>query len=122
MNSFFKEAWNKIDQNYVDRKAVNYQKMSYAAINAMVQTLGDTGTYTLYGPKTVKDENQQLSGKFTGIGIYLHQDPTTKKLIVTSPIPGSPAEKAGIKHNDQIIAVNGTNVVGKDVNAVSALI
>lgn len=118
----FQEAWNKIDQNYVDRKAVNYQKLSYAAINAMVQTLGDTGHTRFMDPKTVQDENQQLSGKFTGIGIYLHQDPTTKKLIVTSPIPGSPAEKAGIKHNDQIIAVNGTNVVGKDVNAVSALI
>jgi carboxyl-terminal processing protease len=118
----FQEAWNKIDQNYVDRKAVNYQKMSYAAINAMVQSLGDTGHTRFMDPQTVQDENQQLSGKFTGIGIYLHQDPTTKKLIVTSPIPGSPAEKAGIKHNDQIISVNGKSVVGKDVNAVSALI
>jgi C-terminal peptidase (prc) len=121
-SQLFQEAWNKIDQNYVDRKAVNYQKMSYAAINAMVATLGDTGHTRFMDAQTVQDENQQLSGKFTGVGIYLHQDKTTKRLIVTAPIPGSPADKAGIKPNDEIVAVNGTNVIGKDVTAVSTLI
>jgi carboxyl-terminal processing protease len=96
--------------------------MSYAAINAMVQSLGDTGHTRFMDAKTVQNENQQLSGTFTGIGIYLHQDTTTKKLIVTAPIPNSPAAKAGLKPNDTIVAVNGTNVVGKDVTAVSTLI
>lgn len=121
-SQLFQEAWNKIDQNYVDRKAVNYQKMSYAAINAMIATLGDTGHTRFMDAKTVQDENQQLSGKFTGVGIYLHQDKTTKRLVVTAPIPGSPADKAGIRPNDEIVAVNGTNVIGKDVTAVSTLI
>lgn len=118
----FQQAWDKIDQNYVDRQSIDYQKMSYAAINAMIATLGDKGHTRFMDAKTAQDENQQLSGKFTGVGIYLHQDKNTNKLIVTSPIPGSPAEKAGIKHNDEIIAVGGQKTTGKDVAAVSKLI
>jgi carboxyl-terminal processing protease len=118
----FQQAWSTIDQNYVDRKAVNYKTMSYAAIQAMVDSLKDKGHTRFLTPDQVKSENQQLSGKFTGVGIYLRQDPKTKNLIITAPIPGSPAEKAGIKHGDIILAVDGKSVAGKDVNGVSSLI
>lgn len=118
----FQQAWTTIDQNYVDRKAVDYQKMSYAAIQAMVDSLHDTGHTRFLTPTEVQAENQQLSGTFTGVGLYLHQDKTSKQLIVTSPIPGSPAEKAGFKPGDVIIAVNGVNTTGKDLAAVKSLI
>lgn len=116
------QAWTTLDKNYVDRKAVNYQQMAYAAINAMVGTLHDTGHTRFLTPADVQNENQQLSGKFIGIGVYLHQDPQTKSLIINSAMPGSPAEKAGLQHGDVIIAVDGTNVKGKDVTSVSKLI
>lgn len=118
----FQEAWTKIDQNYVDRNAVDYKKMSYAAIDAMVKSLGDSGHTRFMDAQTVQAENQQLSGKFTGVGIYLQQDKTTKQLIITAPIPNSPADKAGIKHGDIITAVNGVSAVGKDINGISKLI
>lgn len=120
--NLFEQAWSTVDQNYVDRNAINYQKMTYAAIDAMVKSLGDTNHSRFMTPAEVQAEHQQLSGKFTGIGIYLRQDQQTKQLIINAPIPGSPAEKAGLKHGDVIVAVNGTNVVGKDTTAVSNLI
>ncbi|GCE24993.1 carboxyl-terminal processing protease [Dictyobacter alpinus] len=120
--ALFQQAWNKVDQNYVDRKSIDYQKMSYAAINAMIATLGDKGHTRFMDPKTASAENQQLSGKFTGVGIYLRQDKDTGKLVITSPIPGSPAEKAGIKHGDVIVAVDGKSAAGKDTTGVSAMI
>ena len=118
----FQEAWTKIDQNYVDRKSVDYKKMSYAAIDAMVKSLGDSGHTRFLDAQTIQAENQQLSGKFTGIGIYLQQDKNTKQLIITAPIPNSPADKAGIKHGDIIKAVNGVSTTGQDINGVSKLI
>ncbi|GCE03283.1 S41 family peptidase [Dictyobacter aurantiacus] len=120
--ALFQQAWNKVDQNYVDRKSIDYKKMSYAAINAMIATLGDKGHTRFMDPQAAQAENQQLSGKFTGVGIYLSQDKTSGKLIVTAPIPGSPAEKAGIKHGDVIIAVNGKSTAGKDTAGVSSMI
>jgi len=120
--SLFDQAWNIVDQNYVDRKAVNYQQMSYQAIQAMLGVLHDTGHTRFLTPADVQSENQSLSGSFTGIGIYLTQDAKTKQVIITATVPGSPADKAGFKRGDVIVAVNGTNVVGKDIPTISKLI
>jgi carboxyl-terminal processing protease len=121
-SSLIQQAWTLIDQNYVDRKAVNYQQMSYDAIRAMLNDLGDTGHTRFLTPQEVQAEQQQLSGSFAGIGVYIQQDPKTKDISILSTIPGAPAEKAGLKHGDIIIEVNGTNVVGKDFNAVQPMI
>jgi len=118
----FNQAWSIVDQNYVDRKAVNYKQMSYQAIQAMLAVLGDTGHTRFLNPQQVQAENQQLSGSFTGIGIYLQQDPKTKDIIIAAPIPGSPAAKAGLKHDDIITAVNGVSTKGKDIAGLSAMI
>jgi carboxyl-terminal processing protease len=120
--SLIQQAWNVIDQNYVDRKAINYQQMSYQAIRAILNVLNDTGHTRFLTPQDLRAEKQQLSGTVVGIGVYLQQDPKTKQLIITSTIPGAPAEKAGLKRGDIIVAVNGVNTVGKDINAVSSLI
>ncbi len=120
--NLIQQAWSDIDQNYVDRKAVNYQQMSYQAVRAMLDVLHDKGHTRFLTPADVRSENQQLSGTFTGIGIYLRQDTTTKHLIITSTIPGAPAEKAGFKRGDILLAIDGHSVAGKDIDAVSTLI
>ncbi len=120
--NLIQQAWTAVDQNYVDRKAINYQQMSYQAISAMLGVLHDTGHTRFLTPQDVQSEKQQLSGTLIGIGIYLQQDAKTKQIIITSTIPGTPAEKAGIKRGDVIVAVNGANTVGKDINTVNPLI
>src|SRR5260370_15435650 len=96
--------------------------MSYKSIEAMLDVRHDKGHTRFLTPEDVETENQHLSGTFTGVGIYLKQDTKTKDLIITSPIPGSPAEKAGFKHGDIIVAVNGKSTAGKDIAGVSSLI
>ncbi|EFH85589.1 S41 family peptidase [Ktedonobacter racemifer] len=121
-SNLIQQAWNVIDQHYVDRKAVNYKDMSYSAIRSMVDSLKDRGHTRFMTPQEVQSENQQLSGKFIGIGIYLHQDPKTKDLSIASTIPGAPAEGAGLKRGDILLSVNGQDVRGKDTTTVSQLI
>ncbi|MBV9712969.1 MAG: S41 family peptidase [Ktedonobacteraceae bacterium] len=120
-SQLFQQAWNIVDQKYVDRKAVNYQNMSYAAINAMVSSLHDKGHTYFLTPDQSKAFDQQYSGKFVGIGISLSQDLTSKKFIINSTIAGSPAEKAGLRRNDIILSVNGVGTQGKTLDAVSKL-
>ena len=120
--NLFDQAWQDVDQHYVDRKAVNYQQMSYSAIQAMLQVLNDKGHTRFLTPQDVKNENQQLSGQLIGVGISLQQDPNSKEIVIVSTIPGAPAQKAGIKPGDIITAVNGANVVGKSLDDVTTLI
>ncbi len=117
----FQQAWNTVDQNYVDRKAVNYQTMSYDAIDAMLKSLNDRGHTYFLTPAQSKAFDQQYSGKFIGIGVQLRQDTNSKQFIISSTIPASPAEKAGLRRNDVILTVNGTRTQGKSVDDVNKL-
>jgi carboxyl-terminal processing protease len=120
--NLIQQAWNAVDQHYVDRKAVNYKEMSYQAIRAMLGVLNDKGHTRFLTPNDVQAERQQLSGTLVGIGIYLQQDPKSKQITITSTIPGAPAENAGIQRGDIIVAVNGKSTIGKDINTVIPLI
>ena len=122
------QAWTDIDQNYVDRKAVNYKHMSYQAISAMLDVLGDKGHSRFFTPADVQTLKQDLNTTFSGFGIYLRQDHLDllpnqpQPIIITSIIPDSPAERAGLERGDIIMAVNGVNVAGKDYATVHSLI
>jgi carboxyl-terminal processing protease len=118
----FQQAWTLVDQNYVDRKAINYQKMAYSAIEAMLDTLGDKGHTRLLTPDQVQAFNQSLSPTLVGVGIYLQQNPTTGQVVITDTVPGAPAEKAGLQPGDILIAVNGQSVQGKDLDAISSML
>jgi carboxyl-terminal processing protease len=112
--NLFEQAWTTVSQNYVARNSVNYKQMSYDAIRAMVNDLGDNGHTRFETPQDVQAEQQQLSGSYAGIGIYIQQNATTKAISVLSTISGAPAEKAGMKAGDILIEVNGKNIVGED--------
>src|SRR5258708_28961885 len=96
--------------------------MLLKAIRGMVNGLDGTGQSRFLTPRDVQAQHQQLSGSLVGIGASVGQDTKTGQIIVTSTVPGSPAEKAGIKSGDIIVAVNGESVVGKDQNTIIGLI
>ena len=121
-SNLIQQAWTIIDQNYVDRKAINYQQMSYDAIRAMLADLHDKGHTYFLSPTELKAQQQELSGTSTGIGIYIQQNPSTNQVVISATVPGAPAEKAGFKSGDIIEAVNGTSTTGKSLDAVSSLI
>ncbi len=57
-------------------------------------------------PHDVPDFLKQMMGHFCGVGIQIQKDPG-ESLKVVSPLPGSPAHKAGIKTGDMVLTVNG---------------
>ncbi|MFL7840425.1 MAG: S41 family peptidase [Candidatus Promineifilaceae bacterium] len=100
----FWEAWKLIDENYIGQLPVEQQR-TYGAIRGSLETLEDP--YTVFIEPVVRDlEREQLQGSFGGIGAYISR-PEDGVDVVLEPIPGNPAEKAGILSGDVLIAVDG---------------
>src|SRR5436309_10420257 len=64
----FCEAWNLIDDNYVDRAAVQPAAMTAGAIEGMLDSLGDVGHTAYLSPSELKQLENSLEGHFTGVG------------------------------------------------------
>ncbi len=108
------EAWNTIERVYVDRKAINSQKMTYGAISGMVDSLGDTGHSRFLTPQMLKQERNLTRGTFEGIGAEVQMK--NGQLVIVAPIDGSPAQKAGLKPGDVILKVDDQEVSGLPID------
>lgn len=95
-------------------------KLTYAAIDGMLGTLGDRYT-EYYTPKEYKEMLDDQSGNFVGIGARLELT-KDKRVLIVEPIEGSPAATAGILPGDIIVAVDGQSVIGQAVDGVIARI
>ena len=122
----FWDTYDTIIQRYAGG-AVDQQALIRGAIKGMVDSLGDP--YSAYlTPDQYRQGLQDLSGQFEGIGAEIgtrdasgkSSDCTTLgpdcRLVVVSPIEGSPSEKAGIKAGDLILAVDGASLDGLTVD------
>ncbi|MGE5334597.1 MAG: S41 family peptidase [Nitrososphaerota archaeon] len=117
------QAWDDINNNFVDTNKIDTKKMAYAAITAMVDSLGDTGHSRFQTKAEFDQEQNQLNNSSTvGIGVYLSgggKDP----LRIDAVIPDSPASKSGkLKPGDLIIAVDHKDISGMTIDQVRPLI
>ena len=105
----FWEAWNVIHEQYVDQP-VDDVKLMQGAIRGMMDALGDDHTFYME-PQAYENETSALQGQYEGIGAYV--DTTGDDyLVIVSPIAGSPAELAGLRAGDKIIAIDGEDMTG----------
>ena len=103
------EAWGIIFQDYVERDSLDAKALSQGAIRGMVEALDDP--YTAYlDPETYELSFGDLEGKFEGIGA--HVAIRDDQLIIIAPIPGSPADKAGIRAGDEILEIDDEPTLG----------
>ena len=76
--------------------------------------------YTEYISKDdMQDYLEDATGNFVGIGIYMTKDTDANKIMVLSPIKGSPAEKAGILPGDYIVAVDDVTYTADDMSVAA---
>jgi len=103
------EAWDIISQDYVEKDSLDAGELSRGAVRGMVEALDDP--YTAYlDPETYQLSLSDLQGKFEGIGAHVAM--RDDEVVVIAPIPGSPADKAGIRSGDKILEVDGEPTSG----------
>ena len=114
----FQEVLRYVKSDYVDR--INDDlKLSSGAVKTMLQSLDDPRTRFMDSVQK-QQFTDQMNGKFTGIGTILtvvkqkKGEIDQRRLAVASPVPGSPAEKAGIRPGDFITEIDGHWVIAYD--------
>jgi carboxyl-terminal processing protease len=113
-----KEARDTIHQQYVARDELDDQKLIYGAIDGMTTAVGDTGHTDFMTPEERKERDDALSGSYVGIGVRI--DETDEGLPrVVSVFKDSPAEAAGLKPDDVIVAVGGQKTAGHTIDEVA---
>lgn len=128
----FWDSYQAVTQRYaggpVDREA-----LIQGAIKGMIAALGDPFSQYLTADE-FKQSLSGISGQFSGIGTTVGTVDAngtnttcsplsaTCRLAVESTIPGSPAEKAGLRAGDVIASIDGTTVDGMTVDQATGKI
>ncbi len=110
----FWQAWDLVHQEYYEQPVDNTLLMQ-GAIRGMMDSLGDPHT-SYMNPDELQQANMPLEGSYEGIGAWV--DASGDYLTIISPMPGTPAERAGLKSGDRIIAVDGEDKTGIDPSIV----
>lgn len=104
------QAYELILNRYVEK--VDQEELVEGAIQGMLSVLKDP--YSVYmDQETANQFNQSLDSSFEGIGAEVSK--VDGKIVIVSPFKDSPAEKAGLKPNDEIIKVDGESVQGAEL-------
>jgi carboxyl-terminal processing protease len=114
----YDQAWEALKEEYFDQ-SMNHQQWdhwrhhydkllmdnddAYQAIHTMVASLDDQYTRFL-PPREMKEQTIHIDSKLYGVGVHIAVK--NGKLYVVAPLPGTPAEEAGLKSMDIILKVD----------------
>ena len=112
----FWQAWDLVQEHFVDRAALDETQLEYGAIEGMIQALGDEGHTVFMTPEEMERRQTDLSGTFSGIGALLGVRDGLP--LIVAPFDGSPADRAGIKAGDIIMEVDGEDVTSLPLDAI----
>ncbi len=116
--STFWDVWSLVRSSYVDQP-VSEKNLYYGSVAGMVAGLHDPYS-NYFTPEEAQAFNEELSGTFFGIGAQLDQ--RDGNIVVIAPLPGTPAERAGILAEDFIVSIDGVSTEGMVLNeAVNAI-
>jgi carboxyl-terminal processing protease len=124
------ETYAQIKGEYVDE--ISDEDLVDGAVRGMIE-YGLEDPYSGYlPPDQYGSALDDLSGEFSGIGAEVGMEnlanpddlaactvvTETCAMVIVAPLDGSPAEAAGVRAGDQVLAIDGTSTVGESVSSL----
>ncbi len=110
------EVLGYVQQRYVDE--VSTRTVLYDAVEGMVGALDEHSRFL--NPEQYRALREDTEGRYYGVGISIRTEGEVVK--IQRPLPGSPAEKAGLRPGDRILAVDGMAATGETQDVAVAAI
>lgn len=114
----FWKVWNTLNDKFVETHASGTipetKDKMWGAIQGLTASYGDPYT-VFFPPQQAKEFQEEVTGNFGGIGAELGMS-KEGVLTIIAPLKGSPAETAGLRAGDLIIAINGKTTQGMSVD------
>lgn len=114
----FWEAWHMLKEKHY-QQAVTDKDLFYGAMAGLASAFGDPYTQ-FFEPQGAAEFQEALSGKFSGIGAEI--GPRDGRITIVAPLPDTPAERAGLRAGDLVMAVDGVTTEGMSVERAVSLI
>lgn len=108
------QDWNKWRYRYENK--LKTKEDAYVAIETMLSSLNDPYTRFL-DPKEFSEENQSIKGSLKGIGTQIGL--RDGQLVIIAPLEDSPAERAGLLADDNILEINGESTKGISIDVAA---
>ena len=103
------EVWYILKKDHFDRKDMDSKILSDGAIRGMLLAMDDPYASFLTAEQ-FEIQSQDYKGFFEGIGAHVSM--RDDRIVIVAPIPGSPAEAAGILAGDIILGIDGDSTQG----------
>ena len=105
--SLYWEVWHRVEQQFYGEIPED-PTTTYGAIKGALASLNDP--YTIFiEPEPAAQEKAQLEGQFGGIGAFVQRDESGR--VILDPMRDQPAEKAGLRKDDVLIAVDSVTIL-----------
>jgi carboxyl-terminal processing protease len=98
-----------LQEDFVDQTRIDRELLLQGAIQGIFTSLNDPHS-TYIDPRTYSISRDDFSGAFQGIGATVAKD--GDYVVISRPLPDTPAERAGIRAGDRLLSVNGEDAFG----------
>lgn len=112
----FNTLYRELNISYVDETKPG--QLMKTGIEAMLASLDPYTNY--YTENDIEDYKYMTTGEYGGVGATI-QD-VNKKITIMEPYENFSAYNAGLRAGDEIVEVNGQNVVGKKTDEISSML
>ena len=115
---YFRDVLQTVRENYVDPAKADYDGLTRTALKGMLSELDPHSEFLT--AEEFRQNEDDLSNGFDGVGIQVEQ--RDNRIVVITPIAGTPAERAGIRRGDQLVKVDGRPLENATVQKTVGLI